>query len=176
MSGVIVGGLVTTRAGGYNAREAQKLQCILGACAVACAVPIPFFTEFAVPAVLFWLVLFFGGAVLPPVTGIMLNSVNELHRTSANAVANLAYNLLGYLPAPSFYGMVAAMANGELGADDATGGDKQAAGRPPACVAQHNCTRLPMTLLLSTTLVSISFLLWAIKLKLEKDDRIESFT
>lgn len=141
---------------------------------MACAVPIPFFDEFMIPGALFWLVLFFGGAVLPPVTGIMLNSVNELQRTSANAVANLAYNLLGYLPAPSFYGMVAAMAGGELGrAEEAAA---KAAGRPPACAARRDCTRLPMTLLLSTTLISIGFLLWAIRLKLEKDDRIESFT
>ena len=120
VSGVVVGGIMTTRAGGYNTREAQRLQCVLGACAVACAVPIPFFTNFWIPGALFWLLLFFGGAVLPPVTGIMLNSVNELHRTSANAVANLAYNLLGYLPAPSFYGMVAALAKGELDSDDST--------------------------------------------------------
>ena len=99
----------------------------------------------------------------------MLNSVNELHRTSANAVANISYNLLGYLPAPSFYGMVASIAKGEFGSKKTTHG-------PPACVETKDCTRLPMTLLLSTTLVSIGFLLWAMKLKLEKDDRIENFT
>ena len=124
--------------------------------------------------ILFWLLLFFGGAVLPPVTGIMLNSVNELQRTSANAVANLTYNLLGYLPAPSFYGMVASMAGGELGRAEEV--SAKAAGLPPACAARNDCTRLPMILLLSSTIVSVSFLLWAIRLKLDKEERIESFT
>jgi len=53
-----------------------------------------------------WLVLFFGGFLLPPVTGIMLNSVEDYKRTSANSLANLAYNLFGYLPAPTFYGLI----------------------------------------------------------------------
>ena len=76
ISGVIVGGIVTTNAGGYNTIKAQKLQCYLGILAVVFALPIPF-VSFRWFAVCLWLVLFFGGAILPPVTGIMLNSVNE---------------------------------------------------------------------------------------------------
>jgi hypothetical protein len=57
-----------------------------------------------------WLVLFFGGFLLPPVTGIMLNSVEDYKRTSANSLANLAYNLFGYLPAPTFYGLISQFA------------------------------------------------------------------
>jgi len=56
---------------------------------------------------LFWGILFFGGFILPPVTGIMLNSVPDTQKASANSVANLTYNMLGYFPAPVIYGFVA---------------------------------------------------------------------
>jgi sugar phosphate permease len=55
---------------------------------------------------LLWIVLFCGGFCLPPVTGIMINSVSSQQKSTANAIANLCYNLFGYLPAPSVYGTV----------------------------------------------------------------------
>lgn len=68
--------------------------------------PIPFVSNLKVFGFFLWLLLFFGGFLLPPVTGIMLNSVDDYKRTQANGLANLAYNLLGYLPAPAFYGFL----------------------------------------------------------------------
>ena len=42
---------------------------------------------------------------MPAATGIMLNFVPPDMRTMANSIANLSYNLLGYLPAPLLYGI-----------------------------------------------------------------------
>lgn len=72
------------------------------------ALPVPFFgpEEKHLYLTFTWFLLFFGGFILPQITGIMLNSVTEYQRTSANSVANLSYNLLGYGPAPLFYGFV----------------------------------------------------------------------
>jgi len=56
-----------------------------------------------------WFMLFFGGFVLPPLTGIMLNTVPEYHRGQANSLATLSYNLIGYFPAPSWYGLIASL-------------------------------------------------------------------
>ena len=95
--------------------------------------------------VLIWLLLFFGGSILPPVTGIMLNTVQESKRTSANSIANLCYNLLGYLPAPSFYGMVSSIVD-----------------RPESTI--------PMGFLLYSTLFSISFLFYGIHLKWQGEE------
>ena len=106
ISGVIIGGIVTTSFGGYNTRKAQKLQAYVGSLALFAALPIPWINEFYQVAILFWLLLFFGGFVLPSVTGIMINSVGEYQKTSANSVANICYNLVGYLPAPGLYGFV----------------------------------------------------------------------
>jgi len=49
----------------------------MGVCAMICALPIPFMDDFYYVGMLFWGLLFFGGFVLPPVTGIMINSVGD---------------------------------------------------------------------------------------------------
>lgn len=129
--------------GGYNTYKAHRLMQIVGVMAVICALPIPF-VNFAHFAYLIWFVLFFGGFLLPQVTGIMLNTVDESKRASANSVATLCYNLFGYLPAPSFYGMVSAIAGNPL-------------------------SRVPMGAILYSTLVSISFAIVGINMKLERE-------
>jgi hypothetical protein len=78
----------------------------MGTCAVICALPIPYFDQFYYVGMLFWGVLFFGGFVLPPVTGIMIDSVKLDQRASANSIANLTYNLFGYFPAAQIYGYI----------------------------------------------------------------------
>ena len=77
IAGVVIGGLITTAMGGYNNPTAQMFQCYMGLCSVICALPIPFIDQFEYFGIFMWLVLFFGGMILPPVTGIMLNSVPE---------------------------------------------------------------------------------------------------
>lgn len=143
VGGVIMGGIITTYFGGYNTYKSHRLQQFIGICAVACALPIPF-VDFSVFAWLMWLLLFFGGFLLPQVTGIMLNTVEEKKRTSANSIASLCYNLMGYLPAPSFYGMVSAITNNPV-------------------------SRVPMACLLYSTLVSISMLIIGINAKLARE-------
>lgn len=44
--------------------------------------------------------------MLPSMTGIMLSTIDKQFKTTANSIANLSYNLLGYLPAPSIYGLI----------------------------------------------------------------------
>lgn len=92
--------------GGYNNVAAQKLQYVMALFAVLCALPVPFVNSFYLVAALFWGLLFFGGFVLPTITGIMINTVPPNQKSSANSLANLAYNLFGYLPAPSIYGAI----------------------------------------------------------------------
>jgi sugar phosphate permease len=113
ISGVVVSGIITTKQGGYNTLKSQYLQCIMGICAVLSALPIPFMNSFKGFAFFIWLLLFFGGFIIAPMTGIMLNSVSEYQRTSANSLANTAYNLLGYAPAPVFYGLISKISGGD---------------------------------------------------------------
>jgi MFS family permease len=106
VGGVIVGGIVMQHYGGYTHRTSQKILVLMGYCAIACAFPIPFLDNFYVIAALFWGLLFFGGFILPPATGIMISSVGIFQRSQANSIANLFYNLFGYLPAPVLYGTI----------------------------------------------------------------------
>lgn len=76
------------------------------------ALPCPFIDNFYLFFVFIWLLLFFGGFIVPVVTGILLVSVKPNERTVANSIANLAYNLFGYLPAPFIYGFVCEMTGG----------------------------------------------------------------
>jgi MFS family permease len=56
--------------------------------------------------------LFLGGLCVPVLTGYMLNTVPKNLQTEANSIANLTYNLLGFFPAPSIYGVVYQMNGG----------------------------------------------------------------
>ena len=78
-------------------------------CAVLCALPLPVVTDYKAFVKLTWFLLFFGGFILPPVTGVMVNSVAETKRPQANSVAQLSYSLLGYLPGPIVYGFAASV-------------------------------------------------------------------
>ena len=125
----------------------------MGVCSVACCLPIPFFKDsssFYYVGLLFWGVLFFGGFILPPVTGIMNNSVPDSQKASANSIANLCYNLFGYLPAPLIYGFVATYTKSE----------------GPGQVGPVNKSRWAMGALLYSTIPTIACLLWGINRKL----------
>ena len=144
IGGVICGGLWTTYFGGYNSYKGQVVQCFVGLFAVASAIPIPFMDSLVGFSAFMWLLLFFGGALVPPVTGIMLNCVPELMRTSGSSLAQMFYNSLGYLPAPTFYGWVANM------------------------VGDPN-SKIPLSCLLYSSLVTISVCVFGIRSKLVKE-------
>lgn len=65
--------------------------------------------------VLVWILLFLGGFILPTMTGIMLGAVSQNQRGSANSLAQLSNNLLGYLPAPYIYGILSTIGDTESG-------------------------------------------------------------
>jgi MFS family permease len=105
-AGVIAGGFMFSLLGGYNDSRSYLLADIVGLFAVLVATPVPFLTTKWPVYIMMWMLLFFGSFILPTVTGMMLNSVPLDNRATANALAVLAYNLLGYLPAPFIYGWI----------------------------------------------------------------------
>ncbi|CDW83082.1 major facilitator superfamily [Stylonychia lemnae] len=104
--GVIVGGVIIHRQGGYKSPKALRTVVIVAFLANAVALPIPFVDNFQVFALLIWFLLFFGGFIVPIMTGLILTVVKTNERTIANSLANLSYNILGYLPSPFVYGLV----------------------------------------------------------------------
>jgi MFS family permease len=76
------------------------------------AIPIPFVYNFWGFLCLLWFLMFFGGATLPSLTGIMLNMVQSNQKTTANSIAYLIFNIFGYLPSPFIYGFITDYGNG----------------------------------------------------------------
>lgn len=106
--GVIFGGYISSKYGGYNNPTSIYITAGVGMLAVVSAAPAAFVPVhlFPLQVGLLWGLLFAGGFVMPNITGVMLNTVEENLKTSANAIANMTYNLLGFLPSPYVYGAI----------------------------------------------------------------------
>ena len=61
---------------------------------------------------LIWSLLFAGGFILPNMTGILLNTVDQQLKTTANSFANFSYNMFGYFPAPYVFGLISDYSEG----------------------------------------------------------------
>ena len=90
--------------GGYSNKWAIP-SCILAAL-ICCliSIPVPFYKDFQYFIISIWFMLFCGGYLLPITTGVMLETISVDLRPQANSLANMSYNLLGYLPSPALYG------------------------------------------------------------------------
>lgn len=106
LTGVVFGGAIISMYGGYNTRRSREIILIIGWICTAFSIPIPIVDNFTSFGVLVFGLLFFGASLLPSLTGIMLNCVPEHQRASANSLAQMSYNMLGWMPAPFVYGMV----------------------------------------------------------------------
>ena len=116
-------------------------------CAVGSAVPLILADDIMAFAAALFGLLFFGGALVPSLVGILLNSVPVEMRTSANSLAQISANLLGFLPAPSFYGQIAFFVADET-------------------------SKIPFAGLISTLVFTVSFVLIGICAKVSKEDKL----
>ncbi|EGR31685.1 major facilitator superfamily protein, putative [Ichthyophthirius multifiliis] len=104
--GVLFGGILTQKLGGYESFNAKKISLFLACISSLVACPVPFFDSFYLAASSIWCLLFFGGAMVPGLTGMMLSSVEAEFRGFANSNSQTFQSLLGYLPAPTLYGLL----------------------------------------------------------------------
>jgi hypothetical protein len=86
--------------GGQDSPRALPFCAVVGIIAAFVGAPFPFVNDAYMATGIIWFVLFIGGIILPLLTGVMLNQMQENQRPFANSFANLSYNLLGYAPAP----------------------------------------------------------------------------
>jgi hypothetical protein len=85
--GVILGGSFVNSQGGYTSPKAIKITLVYGLCASIFGIPFPFIPNYYVACVFLWMLLFFGGALMPCIIGIMISSVPKYLRTYANSSA-----------------------------------------------------------------------------------------
>jgi hypothetical protein len=87
--GVAVGGTILHYSGGYDGENALQINGIEAMLASLCGSPIPFIDSFYVALMLLWLMLFFGGSLVPGMTGIMLTSIPPDQRSMGNSVSHV---------------------------------------------------------------------------------------
>ena len=99
----------------FNMRKSLIFCSLLGIFACLSSIPVPITRDLFYFIIFMWLVLFFGGGIVPVLTSIIINAVPDEHSGSANSISNLLTNTLGYLPAPYVYGILSDI-SGDLGA------------------------------------------------------------
>lgn len=78
----------------------------LGFLATIFAIMVPLVLSWTKFFICMWLVLFFGGGIVPVITNIIVTSVPKKLSASGNSITNFMCNLCGYLPAPYIYGIL----------------------------------------------------------------------
>lgn len=84
-SGCAYGGYITNKRGGYDNPTTVYSVFIFATIGIGIAVGFPFVSDFYIAAIMLWMVLFFGGAMMPGLTGIMMVSVPPYLRAFGNS-------------------------------------------------------------------------------------------
>lgn len=82
---IYLGGYIINRRGGYENPTTIYFVFVFASVGIGCAVILPFVSGFYIAAILLWIVLFFGGAMMPGLTGIMMVSVPPYLRAFGNS-------------------------------------------------------------------------------------------
>ena len=90
--GVFMGGWYIDRQGGYKDEMVLTLRicCYFTAAASAAAVPAIYSVDFSTVMTSLWTILFFGGALLSPATGVCINAVHPELRSFSSAMSMFA--------------------------------------------------------------------------------------
>ena len=107
--GVILGGTFSDKYGGYkgeNAIKAIKICIAFGLISFVFAFPMGFLFQMIYLCILLWTFLFFGAAIIPIGTGIMISSVQKDCQATSSSISQLIFNLLGYFFSPMLTGYI----------------------------------------------------------------------
>jgi len=110
VAGVIFGGWFVERVGGYKGKAQRRTTlgwCTgFGCCAVVAAVFVTMVNSTWAAAGLLWVLLFFGGSVLPGGSGIFISVIPPNIRTIGSSFAAIIFNLFGYFLSPFLSGLL----------------------------------------------------------------------
>ena len=106
--GVVFGGVSVDKFGGYRKSDSALTLCMVYAVlAVVTAIVVAFSTSFAALIFFLWLLLFFGGACVPVITGLYVAAVPQELRALGSAFAMVFMLTFGYCLAPVLCGVLA---------------------------------------------------------------------
>ena len=107
--GVLVGGAFSDKYGGYkgeNVIKAIKICIAFGLISFVFAFPMGFLFQLVYLSILLWTFLFFGAAIIPIGTGIMISSVQKDCQATSSSISQLVFNLFGYFFSPMLTGYI----------------------------------------------------------------------
>lgn len=108
--GVFFGGWLIDRCGGYIGVEqrakALGICMVLGLTAFGIGAGATYFQDVYITAGFLWMLLFFGGSILPACTGIFISVVPAAHRALASSFSVMVFNLFGYSLSPYLTGII----------------------------------------------------------------------
>jgi len=104
--GSIMGGIITTKLGGYTTRGAFVQVLIIYMILLAASLPSSFVKIYYFFGVCLWFIVFVFGYTEPILMGIMLNMVSPPERSTAISVTTFLMMSFGLLPAPYVYGAI----------------------------------------------------------------------
>ena len=107
--GVLCGGTVSDKYGGYkgkNESKAIKMCVAFGLVSFIFAFPMGFLFQIIYLSILLWTFLFFGAAMIPVGTGVMISSVPKDCQATSSSISQLIFNLFGYFSSPMITGYI----------------------------------------------------------------------
>ena len=107
--GVLFGGTLSDRYGGYKGRNEKKAlqMCVaFGLVSFVFAFPLGFMFQIFYLSILLWTFLFFGAAIIPIGTGVMISSVPKDCQATSSSISQLVFNLFGYFSSPMITGFI----------------------------------------------------------------------
>lgn len=107
--GAIASGIICSYLGGYEGKWTLPSALLAAVLCMGAAIAFPLIDNFTALVCLIWILLFMGGYILPLMTGIMLQQVDNYQKALANSIANFSYNFFGYMPAPIIYGFLCSL-------------------------------------------------------------------
>ena len=106
--GVVTGGIIIDKIGGYgNTRRTALLCSTYGVMAVVSSYSALAMKAFFPFIVCIWFLLFFGGAIIPGLMGIIVSAVQKSHRCVCLSFVKLVSTVLGFFGGPFAFGVVA---------------------------------------------------------------------
>ena len=105
-SGLLVGGYIVDHLGGYSDKRSLLFSLFISCMSIIPSIPLPLVKSYILYAILLWILMFFGGGILPTILGVAIVCLPKNVQGAGNSFVIFFYNLLGYLPAPYAYGKI----------------------------------------------------------------------
>ena len=101
--GVLTGGYIADYYGGYKGRNiltAVKICVLFGVLAFIVSIPSGLVKTTEVVTALLWLLLYFGGCIVPSAVGITVNTMPKELQSSSSSISQLMFNFVGFFLSP----------------------------------------------------------------------------